>query len=482
MRWRPVIAAVAALAGATAPGASAAVPPEPAASPAVFAPGRCPLGVADSIRPRLRCGTVRVPMRYDAPDGRTIRLAVVVVRAARLRHDDPIVVLSGGPGEPLVRETAALVGPGRPLTALAAGRDLVLFDQRGVGRSRPSLSCDREIDRTAPGPATDFTRLAVRVYRRCAARLRRAGVDLDAFRTASNARDLDGLRRALGYAPRQPLRHLVRRAARPSGAAGRSRLDPQRDPRVADPGGGQLRGRRRPVVRVGAQPQPQPVRRRRRVRRLVPGPAHASRPLAPRPDPSGDRPRRAGERRARPLLLAGRRRRGAGGARCDRPRPRARVRAAPRRRAAAGHGDRRHGALGGVRGGGGLRGSRPHPPRRAPPAAPAARAGHGRHAARPPAVRDLPRLGGAARGPDHVPPRHERDPGARRHRAAGPDHAAPLRALRRGPAAQRELRRDPGRRPLAGAGRARLHAAARAALRRRPDGARAAAAPARRAR
>lgn len=199
MRWRPVIAAVAALAGATAPGASAAVPPDPAASPAAFVPGRCPLGVADSIRPRLRCGMVRLPMRYDAPDGRAIRLAVVVVRAAHLRHDDPIVVLSGGPGEPLVRETAALVGPGRPLTALAARRDLVLFDQRGVGRSRPSLSCDREIDRTAPGPAADFTRLAVRVYRRCAARLRRAGVDLDAFRTASNARDIDGLRRALGY-------------------------------------------------------------------------------------------------------------------------------------------------------------------------------------------------------------------------------------------------------------------------------------------
>ncbi len=138
-------------------------------------------------------------MRYDAPAGRSIRLAVVVVRAARPLHDDPIVLLAGGPGEPLVRETAELVGPGRPLTALAARRDLVLLDQRGVGRSRPNLSCDRE---TTAAPAIfggDLARVMARVYGTCAARLRRAGVALGAFDTASNARDLDGVRRALGY-------------------------------------------------------------------------------------------------------------------------------------------------------------------------------------------------------------------------------------------------------------------------------------------
>ena len=176
MRWRPVIAALVALAATTASGASAAVPPEPAASPAVFAPGRCPLGVADSLGPRLRCGTVRLPMRYDAPAGRSIRLAVVVVRAARPLHDDPVVLLAGGPGEPLVRETAALVGPGRPLTALAARRDLVLLDQRGVGRSRPTLSCDRETTAAPPAFGADLVRLMARVYgtlRRPAAACRR---------------------------------------------------------------------------------------------------------------------------------------------------------------------------------------------------------------------------------------------------------------------------------------------------------------------
>ncbi len=200
MRWRPVIAAVAALAGMTAPAATAAVPPEPAASPAAFAPGRCPLGVDPSLRPRLRCGTVRLPLRYDEPAGRTIRLAVVVVRAARPLHDDPVVLLSGGPGEPLVRHTGDLVGPGRPLTALAARRDLVLLDQRGVGRSRPNLSCDRETSRPTPIVNGDVARLAARVYGACADRLRAAGIRLDAFDTVSNARDLDGLRRALGYA------------------------------------------------------------------------------------------------------------------------------------------------------------------------------------------------------------------------------------------------------------------------------------------
>lgn len=75
---------------------------------------------------------------------------------------------------------------------LARTRDLILIDQRGVGRSAPALECSLK-NATSQQTVVTF-------YQACAARLRADGNDLSAYTTLNNVRDLDQVRQALGYA------------------------------------------------------------------------------------------------------------------------------------------------------------------------------------------------------------------------------------------------------------------------------------------
>jgi pimeloyl-ACP methyl ester carboxylesterase len=138
------------------------------------------------------------------PFSRTIRLFVAVVRSrSARRRPPPLVWLSGGPGghsggvlarlkEPLFRDV------------LLAERDLIIFDQRGTGYSKPSLSCPETAgERLAPLlerlPSNERRRRFVDAALRCRDRLVAEGVNLTAYNTVESAADIDDLRRALGY-------------------------------------------------------------------------------------------------------------------------------------------------------------------------------------------------------------------------------------------------------------------------------------------
>ena len=73
-------------------------PPRPA-----FAETACDLpNVSPEVRPRLRCGTVRVPRDYANRSAGQFKLAVVVIKSEPSPSlPDPVVYISGGPGEPL---------------------------------------------------------------------------------------------------------------------------------------------------------------------------------------------------------------------------------------------------------------------------------------------------------------------------------------------------------------------------------------------
>jgi pimeloyl-ACP methyl ester carboxylesterase len=171
-------------------------PPQP-----VFEETACDLpGVSPEIRPRLRCGTVGVPRSYDNPGAGRFKLAVVVIRSAQQpAFPEPVVYISGGPGGP-----RTIYAEHQARTPYAPGRDLVLVDQRGTGRSEPNLCPDLDgafLD-AAVAIATDATddALAKRrtAYQACRAEAIARGFDLKDFGTSVTVADFEWIRRALG--------------------------------------------------------------------------------------------------------------------------------------------------------------------------------------------------------------------------------------------------------------------------------------------
>lgn len=83
------------------------------------------------------CGHVTVPLDPTGATPGTITLAVRRHRAAVGEARDAIVALAGGPGQPALPFTESFV---ETLGPIASTRDLIVFDQRGIGLSQP-LSC-----------------------------------------------------------------------------------------------------------------------------------------------------------------------------------------------------------------------------------------------------------------------------------------------------------------------------------------------------
>ncbi|SDF44142.1 TAP-like protein [Lentzea fradiae] len=149
------------------------------------------------------CGHLSVPLDHDDPTGRQVQIAV-----SRVKHKVPssqyqgvLVTVSGGPG-----------GSGLPFTTLGSqvpGRaaeayDWVSFDPRGVGASKPALSCDpgymthnrpHYVPRNQADEAAWLAR--TRKYAKdCGAKNDPAL--LANIKTTDNARDIDLIRAALG--------------------------------------------------------------------------------------------------------------------------------------------------------------------------------------------------------------------------------------------------------------------------------------------
>lgn len=173
------------------------VPPQPA-----FAETACDLpDVPPQLRPRLRCGTVAVPRRNGNPGAGSFTLAIVVVRGAEPALPDPIVYIGGGPGSPLTIHAAS-----QARVAYAPNRDLILVDQRGTGRSEPSICpgmqnrlLEIKISAAAdtPGDGPLWQKAA---FTACRMEAVARGLDPDEFGTTVTAADFEWVRRALGVA------------------------------------------------------------------------------------------------------------------------------------------------------------------------------------------------------------------------------------------------------------------------------------------
>jgi pimeloyl-ACP methyl ester carboxylesterase len=144
-------------------------------------------------------GTLLVPENRSNPDSNLIELAFVRFRSTAKNPGPPIVYLAGGPGGSGIWTAK---GSRFPLfMALREIADVIAFDQRGVGYSKPYLQC---FDRLALPLDVAPTREAVikelrEKSRSCASYWRDIQrVDLTGYNTNESADDLEDLRKALG--------------------------------------------------------------------------------------------------------------------------------------------------------------------------------------------------------------------------------------------------------------------------------------------
>jgi pimeloyl-ACP methyl ester carboxylesterase len=131
------------------------------------------------------CGHLAVPLSPSAGAPETITLAIRRHRAPVGEAHTAVIALAGGPGQaalPFAEQFAAMLGP------IVSTRDLIVFDQRGIGLSHP-LSCHRFEQALGGGPFGP-------AIAECAAQL---GPMRGDYTSADTVADIEAIRVAGGY-------------------------------------------------------------------------------------------------------------------------------------------------------------------------------------------------------------------------------------------------------------------------------------------
>ncbi|MEU3224367.1 alpha/beta hydrolase [Streptomyces sp. NPDC006976] len=188
--------------GATVAGLVTAAPAPAAADTGT--PSTAPLAWKDCATksyPTLQCATVRSPLDHDDPAGREVTLALTRVPHTSKTFQGPLLVNPGGPGGSGL-SMAGFVAASLP-KEVAAQYDVIGFDPRGVGKSRPALDClPGYFDPVRPDPVPQSLggeRVNRNRARDFAAACGEKYPDLLPYMdTVSAAKDLDVIRRATG--------------------------------------------------------------------------------------------------------------------------------------------------------------------------------------------------------------------------------------------------------------------------------------------
>ena len=140
----------------------------------------------------VRCGQLRVPEDPRRPKGRSISLFVVVLPSIGPgQSHEPWVEIAGGPGNAATDFARSYVTDYR---FIRQGRDVLLVDQRGTGRSNGLYCEELALHRVS----SFFPRWPIQAVRTCKARLSKKS-DLSQYSSRNAAHDLDAVRRWLGY-------------------------------------------------------------------------------------------------------------------------------------------------------------------------------------------------------------------------------------------------------------------------------------------
>lgn len=179
---------VAATLAATGAAVAAAAP-----GPTALAWGPCPGGTASA---QLECAPLEVPVDWDDPAGRTITLDLARAPATGPARTGAVLLNAGGPGIPGI---AALSRGIDHFAGLRARMDVVTWNPRGSdGRYLPVQECSGGPTLTAPRDRAEY-KAAVAAGEAAMRPCRDADPAVfDNLDSATQARDLDAIRAALG--------------------------------------------------------------------------------------------------------------------------------------------------------------------------------------------------------------------------------------------------------------------------------------------
>jgi len=157
---------------------------------------------------QAECGYLVVQEERNNPQSPLIRLSLAILRHPGGKPEaDPIIYLEGGPGGSIM-EALELVYPAFFVPMFEANRDIIVFDQRGVGASEPALECpahmalaeellNLEMDGRSLSPIEAKQQLTDSLTA-CGQTLA-SQYQLTAYNSAASAADVEDLRLAFGY-------------------------------------------------------------------------------------------------------------------------------------------------------------------------------------------------------------------------------------------------------------------------------------------
>ena len=178
-----------------------AAAPKPFVQPE-FVEADCPMWFAQSRYVQVDCGYVSVLEDRSRPEGTVIKLAVARLRGSvPSPNPDPVIYLAGGPGGSATESIERFIDDGR---VIWEERDLILFDQRGIGHSEPRLECaeyrrHRAEARTLDLDPDEELQQDVDALLACKRRLSEQGIRLSTYTPVSTAADVVDLAAAMGY-------------------------------------------------------------------------------------------------------------------------------------------------------------------------------------------------------------------------------------------------------------------------------------------
>lgn len=137
---------------------------------------------------KASCASIEIPENREIKNGRKIQLHLAKVWSwNKNKKADPVLFLSGGPGQSAIETYLSVEGG---LSQLVKGRDIVLVDQRGTGKSNP-LHCDIDesliFSEMSEALSADFLKQCL------------AGLEADTryYTTTESIKDLELVRKAL---------------------------------------------------------------------------------------------------------------------------------------------------------------------------------------------------------------------------------------------------------------------------------------------